>query len=284
MYCAGTMNAPDPRRTYSRDMSRHDILPAEEERRLAEAAAAGDRDARARLIGANLRLVAKIAARFRGRGMDYDDLICEGNLGLTRAADRFDPGRGYRFTTYAKHWILEAIRSALRDATPTIRLPSHVYVLVSKWRRAERCLCRELGRMPSSGEVAGHLGLSEAQKEMVEKANRAGRLRLEGALSDGGEGWSLDEAVDDSEAPGCDLERADERAEVLRRIGLLEDCERAVVTLRYGLEGEAPRTLAEVGRRLGITSEWARKIEQRAVRKLVLGATAAPPRATRHTA
>ncbi|QEH34279.1 RNA polymerase sigma factor SigA [Aquisphaera giovannonii] len=284
MYCAGTMTAPDPGRTYCRDMSRHEILSAEQERRLAEAAAAGDRDARARLIGANLRLVAKIAARFRNRGMDYDDLICEGNLGLTRAADRFDPGRGCRFATYAKHWILEAIRSALRDTTATIRLPAHVYVLARKWRRAEQRLSRGLGRMPTSDEVAAHLGLSESQLAMVEKAQWAGRLRLEGALSDGGEGWSLDEAVDGSEAPGCDLERADERAEVLRRMGRLEDCERAVVTLRYGLGGEAPRTLAEVGRRLGVTSEWARQIEQRAVRKLVLGAAAPAPRAARRFA
>ncbi|QEH32909.1 RNA polymerase sigma factor SigA [Aquisphaera giovannonii] len=250
MYRLGTKTVVDPGRIYGRDMRRHELLSAEEERRLAQAARRGDRAARARLIQANIRLVAKIAGEFRGRGMDYDDLVCEGNVGLTRAADRFDSDRGCRFATYAKHWITEAIRAALRNTATTIRLPVHIYGLLAKCRRVERSLFRDRGRMPGLDEVATHLGLSETQVGMVEAARRARRIKLESGLGDDGGPWSPEEAVDGTGAPESDLERADEREEVLRRMGLLNDRERMVVTLRFGLEGHAPQTLAEIGRRM----------------------------------
>src|SRR5215468_7420893 len=128
---------------YFHDISQVSLLSAKEEHELADAIARGDRDARTRMIQANLRLVVKIAREYAGRGLVLDDLIGEGNLGLIRAAEEFDPGFGTRFSTYASYWIKEAIYRALINTTATIRLPAHMVSLLTKWRRAERTLCRE---------------------------------------------------------------------------------------------------------------------------------------------
>ncbi|QEH38473.1 RNA polymerase sigma factor SigA [Aquisphaera giovannonii] len=264
----------NPMQTYFREINESGLLTALEERELAEAIRRGDDGARGRLIQSNLRLVVKIAREFLHRGMTLEDLIGEGNLGLIRAAEDYDPRFGTRFSTYASYWIKQAIRHALINTTSTIRLPAHLYGLLAKFRRAERALCRERGRMPSFDEVAAHLGLSEVQKGMVDKARRAGQLKLESNLGDDGDSWSPDEAVDTSETPNIDLDRADERAEVLKRMGRLDDRERMVLQLRFGLEGNVPQTLTEIGRRMGVTREWVRKIEVRAVSKLAAAAAA----------
>ncbi|WP_165229319.1 sigma-70 family RNA polymerase sigma factor [Aquisphaera insulae] len=259
----------NPLQTYFREINETGLLSASEERELAQEIDRGDPDARKRLIQANLRLVVKIAREYLNRGMSLDDLIGEGNLGLIRAAEDYDPRFGTRFSTYASYWIKQSIRHALINTTSTIRLPAHLYGLMAKWRRAERLLSREWGRLPTFDEVALHLGLSEVQKEMVEKARRAGQLKLENAMGDDGDSWSPDEAVDCSTAVESDLERSDERAEVLRRMDRLDDRERMVLSLRFGLDGRTPQTLKEIGRQMGVTREWVRKIEVRAVSKLV---------------
>src|SRR5262249_6436499 len=143
------------------------LLSAAEECALAEAIARGDRDARARMIRANLRLVVKIARDYVGRGLSMDDLVGEGNLGLIRASEAYDPRFGTRFSTYAAHWIKQAIRHALTNTAATIRLPAHMVGLLSKWRKAERALGRELGREPTPDEVAGRLGLTPARRALV---------------------------------------------------------------------------------------------------------------------
>ena len=241
------------------------LLSAAEERALAEAIKAGDKDARSRMIRANLRLVVKIARDYAGRGMSLDDLIGEGNLGLIRAAEDFDASFGTRFSTYAGHWIKQAIRHALTNTTATIRLPAHMVTLLSKWRKAERALTRELGQAPSFEQVAVTLGLTDAQRVLVERARRASQTRLEGGDD---EGWSPEEAGDDREGPEAALEAADERRHLLGRLDRLDDRERTIVSLRFGLDGDDPMTLKEVGKRLGVTREWVRKIEVRAVKKL----------------
>ena len=241
------------------------LLSGAEECALATAIKAGDRDARARMIQSNLRLVVKIARDYTGRGMNLDDLIGEGNLGLIRAAEDFDPRFGTRFSTYAGHWIKQAIRHALTNTTATIRLPAHMVTLLSKWRKAERALTRELGQAPTFDQVAVTLGLSDAQRVLVERAKRASQLRLEGGDD---EGWSPDEAGDHHEGPEASLEADDERRDLLRRLDRLDARERTIVSLRFGLDGNDPMTLKEVGRRLGVTREWVRKIEVRAVKKL----------------
>ncbi|MBV8487421.1 MAG: RNA polymerase sigma factor RpoD/SigA [Planctomycetaceae bacterium] len=270
--------------SYFREINEVALLSAAEEQCLAEAIAGGDTDARRRMIQANLRLVVKIARGYLGRGMVLDDLIGEGNLGLIRAAEEYDPRYGTRFSTYASYWIKQAIRHALINTTMTIRLPAHMYGLLTKWRRAERMLCREFGRAASFDEVAAQLGLTEAQKSLVAKARRASHLKLESGLSDEEGSWSPDESTDGSPEPDVAFELNDERAEILRRLDRLDERERQVLLLRFGLTGEFPLTLKEIGHRLGVTREWVRKIELRAVNKLqdtVPGGSPAPAPARR---
>ena len=253
---------------YLREIKVDALLTATEECELAEAIARGDGAARTRMIQANLRLVVKIAQDYVGRGIVLDDLIGEGNLGLIRAAEEYDPRFGTRFSTYASYWIKQAIRHALINTTSTIRLPAHMVGLLTKWRRAERVLCREAGRAPSFDEIATYLGLSEAQKVLVARAQQARQLKLESCVTGNAHPWSPDDSVDRHDTPDSLLEADEERDLLLRRMDRLDARERAILTLRYGLEGERPLTLKEIGRRLGVTREWVRKIELRAIRKL----------------
>jgi RNA polymerase primary sigma factor len=261
--------------TYFRDINQASLLSAAEERDLAEAVARGDREARSRMIEANLRLVVKIARDYLGRGMLIDDLIGEGNLGLIRAAEEFDPGFGTRFSTYANYWIKQAIRHALINTSTTIRLPAHMFGLLTKWRRAKRLLYRERGGVPSFDEVAAHLGLTENQKGLVAKARRASQLKLESSLGDEDASWSPDELTNYAQSPETAMEISEDRAEILQRLDRLDERERLVISLRFGLLDGSPLTLKEIGRRIGVTREWVRKIELRAVSKLT--AVAAPP-------
>jgi RNA polymerase primary sigma factor len=273
-------SAPAPRPSsvldlYLGEIQRNQLLSAAEETTLAAAIARGDAGARTRMIQSNLRLVVRIARDYVGRGLSLDDLIGEGNLGLIRAAEEFDPAFGTRFSTYASYWIKQAIRHALTNTTATIRLPSHMVNLLTKWRRAERSLARELGQAPTEDQVAVQLGLTDAQLELVRKAKLAGRLQLESNFAEGN-AWTPDDAAADAEDPGAALEDDDERSLLRRRLERLEPRERMVVALRYGLEGNDPMTLKEVGRRLGVTREWVRKIELRAVRRLEEAEAPAP--------
>ena len=260
--------APNTLGIYLREIQDETLLSAAEERSLADAIKRGDSDARSRMIQANLRLVVKIAREYVGRGLVLDDLIGEGNLGLIRASEEYDPRFGTRFSTYASYWIKQAIRHALINTTATIRLPAHMVGLLTKWRRAERALTRELDRAPSFDEVAVALGLTDSQRALIECARRASQLRLESGGGDDGGPWSPDETEQPGDMPDASLEAEDERQDLLRRLGKLDARERAILALRFGLEGELPLTLKEVGRRLGVTREWVRKIELRAVRKL----------------
>jgi RNA polymerase primary sigma factor len=256
---------------YLREIKDESLLTAAEECQLADAIARGDLDARTRMIQANLRLVVKIAREYVGRGMVFEDLIGEGNVGLIRAAEEFEPRFGTRFSTYASYWIKQAIRHALINTTSTIRLPAHMVGLLSKWRRAERALSREQGHTPTFGDVAALLGLSETQKSLVASARKAQQVKLESTMAPDPGHWSPVEEWDQFEPPEAKMEADDERMTLLRRMERLDSRERAILNLRYGLGGEVPLTLKEIGRRLGVTREWVRKIELRAVRKLEEG-------------
>ena len=226
---------------YLQEIKDDALLSASEECELAEAIARGDSDARTRMIQSNLRLVVKIARDYVGRGIVLDDLIGEGNLGLIRAAEEFDPRFGTRFSTYASYWIKQAIRHALINTTSTIRLPAHMVCLLTKWRRAERSLSRESGRTPNFDEIASCLNLTEAQKTLVARAQQARHLRLEGGMFDDGTHWSPDESIDDHEAPDAMLESDDEHNILLRRLDRLDDRERVdlVAPIRPGRRAPA---------------------------------------------
>lgn len=254
--------------SYFRSIGEEGLLTADDERRLAAAIALGEEDARSRIITANLRLVVTIARDYLGRGMSLEDLIGEGNLGLIRAAREFDPSFGVRFSTYASYWIKQAIRQALISTAATIRVPAHMIGLLNKWRKAERSMSRDLGRSPTFVEVADHLALSERQRSMVEDAWRAGRLKLEGSSAARDDYWSPDDSVDPSNGPAAEPEAEDDRTELIRRMDVLDERERMVLTCRYGLRGGEPLKLKEIGERLGCTREWVRKLEKRAIRKL----------------
>lgn len=260
-----------------------ELLSAEEEQTLALAIARGDQRARNRMITANLRLVIKIARCYEGHGLSVEDLVGEGNLGLIRAAVEYDPAYNVRFSTYAAHWIKQAIRFALTNTTATIRLPSHINGLMTRWHRVEHQLRRDQGTAPTAEQVADRLGLTESQREMIARGFRARKLRQEGG--DGDDAWNPDDAADDRDAdPGSHLNAIDETAALNRRLAMLDDRERAIVAMRFGLDDEPPRTLKEVGEILGITREWVRKIEIRALAKLSAAAadeaTETPPKTT----
>jgi RNA polymerase primary sigma factor len=259
--------AAGPLDDYMRMLRQDALLTPAEEAELARAARSGDDEARARLIRANLRLVVRIARDFEGRGLSLEDLVGEGNLGLIRAAQEYDPRFGTRFSTYASFWIKQAIRHALITTTATIRLPAHMVGLLTRWRRAERAFLREFGFAPTREQLAVELGLSEAKRGMVEQALRALRLLPGGSTSDG-DPRRLDEATDGREAPEAPLDADDQRRDLMLRMQRLDERERTILILRFGLNGGPPMTLMEIGRRLGVTREWIRKIELRAVRKL----------------
>jgi RNA polymerase primary sigma factor len=274
------MNPPPPACTlstsaeldiyYSR-IRNEDRLTADQERSLAEAIARGDNDARTQMIRANLRLVVKIARGYMGRGLPLEDLVGEGNIGLIRATEEYDPTFGTRFSTYAGYWIRQAIGQALMNTAATIRLPSHVVVLLGRWRRTERRLRRELGTSPDPDQVAEALGLTSGQRSLIERGLHSRRMGQAGSDDGFDERYSrgtVEAARDPHAPPEAALEAAEECEDIYRRMIALDDRERAVLHLRYGLGGTEPRTLKEVGRHLGVTREWVRKIELRALRKL----------------
>ncbi len=270
--------------TYFREIKDDSLLTSAEEQSLARSIAAGDRDARARLIRSNLKLVVKIARDYMGRGLSMEDLIGEGNVGLIRAAEEFDPSFGTRFSTYASYWIKMAIREGLTNTSSTIRLPAHIVKLMAKWRKTERELCREFGFAPTAEQVAVTLGLTDSQLEMIDQARRARSIQMEAGGGDDEGSWSPDELADGHGTPGSSLEADDERQGLMRRLETLDERERAVVVLRFGLEGDAPLTLREVGQRVGLTREWVRKIETRAIRKLGHSTATEVPSRTRKSA
>jgi RNA polymerase primary sigma factor len=219
------------------------------------------------MIEANLRLVVKIARDYLGRGIALDDLVGEGNLGLIRATQEFDPRFGTRFSTYAGYWIRQAIRHALINTTATIRLPANMIGLLARRRRAERALYRDLRRAPTFEEIATQLGLSEKQKSLLTRAWRARQFKLGNGLAGDANRWSPEEAVDRREPPESSLEAEDERARLISRLNRLDSRERVILSWRYGLDGEA-RTCRQIGRQLGASREWVRRLELRALRKL----------------
>jgi RNA polymerase primary sigma factor len=245
-------------RQYRQTVRETPLLTAEEEQDLARRIAAGDEAARGSMITANLRLVWNIARGYRDRGMPLEDLISEGSLGLIRAVKEYRTGEG-RFSTYATWWIKQAIRTALMKGSSTIRVPAHVYRVLGRWMKAEKQMASALGRAPLFDEVADALGLSEEMRPLV-----AAGLRARSAESDGA---FPDYAV--LCTPVAEQAALDEQWRSLqRRLGRLDRRGRRVIEMRYGLGEEGPMTYREIGRRIGLSREWVRRVQVRAERKL----------------
>jgi RNA polymerase primary sigma factor len=258
----------DSLRLYIREISRIPLLSAQSEYTLARRVEAGDREARNHLIEANLRLVISIAKKYVGQGLPLEDLVGEGNIGLIRAVTKFDPGKGFRFSTYATWWIKQAITRSILEGTRAVRLPVYIMEEVMRVKRMTRQLYQELGREPTTAQIGERLGISaERVSELLVWAEKV--FSLDAPLSDEEEN-SLADIIEDPQAtgPAETTDRALLRDEVRKVLSNLTLRERQVIELRFGLVDDHDHTLEEVGKKLKVTRERVRQIEERAIRKL----------------
>jgi RNA polymerase primary sigma factor len=257
-----------PLETYLREINETALLTAQEEKDLSYQISNGDTAARDRMVRANLRLVVNIARGYTGKGLPLPDLIEEGNLGLLRAVEGFDPEMNTRFSTYASYWIKQSIKRALVNSAKTIRIPAYMVELLTKWRRASAKLQDELGRMPTAEEVARELELPKKKLRIVKKAIQLYNSTPQPDQSDSG--WSLGDIVPDerSKGPEDELVENDNLKHVYRMLDEMDSREATILRMRFGLDDGEPRTLKEIGEALGLTRERVRQIEGEALNKL----------------
>ena len=263
-------NTATPLQIYLHDINDTPLLSAQEERELAERVAEGDPLAREHMVKANLRLVVNIARGYLGKGLNLEDLIEEGNLGLMRAVEGFDGTMDTRFSTYASYWIKQSIRRAVMNNGKPIRLPAYMVSLLSKWRRATSVLTDRLGRLPTDEEVGRALRLSKKKLGIVAKAIRVNNLTPHSENSED-DGPALDDVLTDDRNKGAELQliEADDLDRIFEFLSSLEDREATVIRMRFGLDCYDPMTLREVGENLGLTRERVRQLENQALQKLV---------------
>jgi len=257
-----------PLETYLREITATVLLTAEEELELAQAVERGDMEARDLMIRSNLRLVVNIARGYTGRGLGLLDLIEEGNLGLLRAVEGFDPTMGTRFSTYASYWIKQSIKRALINSSKTIRIPAYMVEILAKWQRASARLVEDLGRAPTHEEIARLVGLPRKKLSLIKKAILINSLVPQ--FDQPEIGWSLNEVVADKRRyrPDEAMLASDNLTYVMEQIELMDPRDAAVLKMRYGLCGHEIRTLKEIGARLGLTRERVRQIEIEVLNRL----------------
>lgn len=258
----------DPVKAYLKEIGQVPLLSAEEEQTLARVARAGDADARRRLSEANLRLVVSVAKRYAGRGLPFLDLIQEGNLGLMKAAEKFEPDRGFKFSTYATWWIRQSITRAIADQGRTIRIPVHLVEHINRVRKTAGELLRKNGREPTAEEIAVRLEMEpDRVRELLQLAQEP--VSLETPVGEE-EDAHLEDFIQDEEA-GIPVDEAGRqllRRELMSVLKSLTPREERVITLRFGLDDGRPRTLEELGKEFNVTRERIRQIEAKALRKL----------------
>ena len=258
----------DPVRMYLKEIGTVPLLTAEEEYSLAMKKQAGDEYAKQRLIEANLRLVVSIAKRYTGRGMSFLDLVQEGNLGLIKGVEKFDPEKGFKLSTYATWWIRQSVTRALADQARTIRVPVHMVETINKMSKMQRKLTLELGYEPSVKELAEHLDMTEEKvQEIMQIAREPASLETPIGEEDDS---NLGDFVADANvlSPEGNVESVMHREYTDSPLDDLKESERQVIVLRFGLEDGHPRTLEEVGKEFNVTRERIRQIEAKALRKL----------------
>jgi RNA polymerase primary sigma factor len=257
-----------PLETYLREINETPLLTADEEKELAYRIEVGDNEARDQMVRANLRLVVNIARSYTGKGLGLQDLIEEGNLGLLRAVEGFDPTMNTRFSTYASYWIKQSIKRALVNTAKTIRIPAYMVELLAKWRRAAAKLQDDLGRPATQEEIARNLGLPKKKLAIIKKAIRVYNSAPQTEQTEAG--WSIDEMLMDgrSKSPDAEMVETDDLKHVLDLLDKMDQREATVLRMRFGLDDEEPKTLKEIGERLGLTRERVRQIESEALHKL----------------
>ena len=256
-------------RLYVREVGQSRLITPQEERELARRIKKGDAEAREEMIKANLRLVVKIARDYEGLGVPLLDLISEGNIGLMKAVERFDPDKGAKFSTYGSFWIKQAIRRALDNQAKTIRLPSHVVERLGILQRAARKLTEELGREPSDEELAAETGLSERKVKQYRQAS-ASPASLDAPVGDPSDSNQIADIVADEKAslPSDELSASMDLDLMNELLGSLNEREVTILRRRYGLDGEQEKTLEQIGDDYGLTRERIRQIENAALKKL----------------
>jgi RNA polymerase primary sigma factor len=258
----------DPVRMYLKEIGKVPLLSADEEISLAQRMEVGEREAKKRLAEANLRLVVSIAKRYVGRGMQFLDLIQEGNLGLIKAVEKFDYRKGYKFSTYATWWIRQAITRAIADQARTIRIPVHMVETINKLIRVQRQLLQELGREPFPEEIAKEMNMPVDRVREIQKISQE-PVSLETPIGEEEDSHLGDFIQDDNvpvpaEAAAFTLLKE----QLMEVLGTLTDREQKVLRLRFGLDDGRARTLEEVGKDFNVTRERIRQIEAKALRKL----------------
>ncbi len=254
--------------TYCREISEEALLTIDEEVKLSRQIQRGSNKARERMIKANLRLVIRIAKQFQGMGLPLLDLINEGNIGLMRAVDKFDPTKGAKFSTYSSFWIKHAIRLSLSNQTRTIRIPVHMVDRVAKLRKVETQYHEEFGRAATDEEIAEELQLSRHQMQILRRASLS-QISLEQPV-DAGEDRRLGEKIADESAPEPwdNLEQDNTSTLVTSLMDQLREREVRILQHRFGLDGEEPMTLEEIGQKFGVTRERIRQLEAGALQKM----------------
>ncbi len=263
-----SVNTDDHVRMYLKEIGKVPLLSAEEETELAKRIELGDEHAKSRLAEANLRLVVSIAKRYVGRGMQFLDLIQEGNLGLIKAVEKFDYRKGYKFSTYATWWIRQAITRAIADQARTIRIPVHMVETINKLIRLSRQLLQENGREPTDKELAESMQMSEEKVREIRKISLE-PVSLETPIGEE-EDSHLGDFIPDEDIPAPAEAAASTllKEQLMEVLNTLTDREKKVLMLRFGLKDGRSRTLEEVGKEFNVTRERIRQIEAKALRKL----------------
>lgn len=255
-------------RIYMREIAKTELLTAEQEVELAEKIKAGDKNARTHMIKANLRLVVKIAQDYASYGLPLADLISEGNIGLMKAVERFDPEKGGKLSTYAAWWIKQSIKRALANQSKTIRLPVHMVDKISKMRRISSSLTEEFGREPTDVELSEVLGVPRRKLAMLKQASqRPASLDApvhEGETSDYSDIIGDEHAIDPSYA----LVNKNMHSQLDSLLETLDEREQRIIDARFGLDGKKPMTLEEVGLEFGVTRERIRQLQNAALAKM----------------
>ena len=257
----------DPVKLYMMDIGTVPLLNAEKEIELGKRIQSGDKEAFNELVSANLRLVVSIAKKYVGRGLDFLDLIEEGNLGVIRAAEKFDPDMGYKFSTYATWWIKQAINRAIGDQSRTIRIPIHMHDSINRYNAACEKLYRSLGRIPTDEEVARDMDVSLEKIENIRSAEY-NLVSLEAPIAADKETTLKDFVKDETfVTPEMNIEQISDSEVVSKLLEGCTDREKMIIFLRFGLNGDEGQTLESIGKSLGITRERVRQVEAKLLKK-----------------